>query len=397
MSTALLILGLCAAAATLVTLVRVRHPSQLSILVMAVSWIVGELALAHLVLQVIVTGILVALGALEESAGVVGLVAMMLSWVGLLQVQRTAGRARGVLATALADRYPDAAEKVRAQEPPRSRLLRPFHFERTDIERTIDIAYGPETRHRLDVYRPEVDVDGGHPILVYVHGGAWISGDKAHQGLPLLHQAARRGWLAVAVTYRIGPKDRFPAAPDDVNRALEWLRDHAGEHGGNPDFIGISGGSAGGHIASLVALSPPAGSGGVDACVPVYATSDFTDSHGIRGYATLQKFLERSVMASTLADDAEGWDAASPIRVATDGAPPFLVIQGANDVFVWREETRAFVEQLRSVSREPVLYAEVPGAQHAFDIFHSVRSAAAADATIAFLDAVHASKPATAR
>ena len=91
--------------------------------------------------------------------------------------------------------------------------------------------------------------------MLQVHGGAWMLGEKQQQGQPLMYHLAQRGWLCVACNYRLSPKDAFPAHIIDVKRAIAWVREHAGEFGGNPDFIAITGGSAGGHLSSLAALT----------------------------------------------------------------------------------------------------------------------------------------------
>ena len=96
MSTALLILGVLAASSTITALVRVRHPGVIAPLVMMTGWLVGELPMLHLALQVAVSGVLVGLGALDEPSGWIGFAAMGLSWVGLVRVRMVAARARGV-------------------------------------------------------------------------------------------------------------------------------------------------------------------------------------------------------------------------------------------------------------------------------------------------------------
>ncbi|MEZ5169109.1 MAG: prolyl oligopeptidase family serine peptidase, partial [Acidimicrobiales bacterium] len=91
------------------------------------------------------------------------------------------------------------------------------------------------------------------------------------------------------------------------------------------------------------------------------------------------------VMAGPRRDDPAGWDEASPLAHVDRSAPPFMIIQGTHDVLVWREETRHFAEQLRAVGAAPVVHWEVPGAQHAFELWNSERSAAAVDAVERFL------------
>ena len=110
--------------------------------------------------------------------------------------------------------------------------------------------------HRLDVIRRRGAPPAGAPVLVYIHGGAWVIGDKREQGLPLLHELARRGWVTVTINYRLSPRATWPDHIVDCKRALVWVREHIAEYGGDPGFIAVSGGSAGGHLAALLALTP---------------------------------------------------------------------------------------------------------------------------------------------
>jgi acetyl esterase/lipase len=392
MSLALLLVGLTSFFGTFVALVRVRHPAMLSFIVMMAGWLVGELAVFHLLLQAVVALGLVAAGGLDETRGWIGLAALGVSWIGLVRVQIVAGKARGSIARDLAAVIGDtAAVELGSHRPSLSMLARPFHHDRSGLEISRDVAYGPESRHQLDLYRLASPPDKPRPVMIYVHGGAWIIGKKEQQALPMIHALAKQGWLVVPVRYGLAPRHRFPTAITDVERAVGWVADHAEELDADPNFIAISGGSAGGHLAALAALGSAVGHR-IAACVPIYGAFDFTDSQKIRGYASMRVFLERAVMPTKLADDREGWEAASPIfRVDTD-APPFLVVHGTHDVLLWREETRSFVAALREASSASVTSVEVPGAQHAFDLFHSVRSAAVVDGIITWLEAVRATR-----
>ena len=81
-------------------------------------------------------------------------------------------------------------------------------------------------------------------------------GEKEQQGKPLMYHMAQRGWLCVAINYRLSPKAAFPAHIIDVKKSIAWVKEHIRDYGGNPDFIAITGGSAGGHLSSLAALTP---------------------------------------------------------------------------------------------------------------------------------------------
>ena len=165
----------------------------------------------------------------------------------------------------------------------------------------------------------------------------------------------------------------------------------------------MTGGSAGGHLAALVALTAndpeyqpgfEAADTTVQACVPFYGVYDFLDRHGVRGKASMTPFLSRLVMKSSPETARADWDRASPIARVHAGAPPFFVIHGTHDSLAFVEDTRHFVAALRAVSRQPVVYAELPGVQHAFDIFHSTRSAHAVEAVTRYVERLHAARTA---
>ena len=93
-------------------------------------------------------------------------------------------------------------------------------------------------------------------MIFYVHGGAWTFGDKREQGRPMLHEFVRRGWVAVACNYRLAPKNAWPAQIEDVTRTLAWIKKSIASYGGDPSRVVVAGGSAGGHLAALLALRP---------------------------------------------------------------------------------------------------------------------------------------------
>jgi len=234
-------------------------------------------------------------------------------------------------------------------------------------------------------------------VLLQIHGGGWMIGSKEQQGGPLMGYLAERGWVCFAINYRLSPKAVFPDHIVDVKRAIGWIREHADAYGADPDFICVTGGSAGGHLAALAALTPndPAFQPGfestdtrVAAAVPFYGVYDFLDRSGLRGAQSMQPFLAKNMFQCQPDENPELWSAMSPVERVDAEAPPFLVIQGSHDSLVWAEEAREFTSALREKSQNPVHYLEFPGGQHAFDTFHSVRSAYAVRAAATFLESV---------
>jgi acetyl esterase/lipase len=218
-----------------------------------------------------------------------------------------------------------------------------------------------------------------------VHGGGWSVGDKEHQGIPLMLHMAARGWVCVAVNYRLSPRDAFPAHLVDVKRAIAWVREHGPSYGADPSFLAVTGGSAGGHLAALVALTPgdteyqpgfEHADTSVQAAVPHYGVYDFAGAIGTRRSRQLRDlFLGPRVLFEDPRTHLAEFEKASPLARVRADAPPFFVIHGSSDSLVEVAQARAFVDALRAVSHEPVAYAELPGTQHAFDVFPSIRSA----------------------
>ena len=272
-----------------------------------------------------------------------------------------------------------------ADEPMSWRALaRPFRILTPEIEVTRGISYTEAGRRgHLDIYRRRgADLDRA-PVLLQVHGGAWTIGEKERQGVPLMAQLAAKGWVCVAINYRLAPRDPFPAQIIDVKRAIAWVKDHIESYGGDPGYLAITGGSAGGHLAALAALTPgdPAYQPGfedadtsVQVAVPHYGVYDLAGASGLRSAIAMRdRFLAPRVMQTLWDEDPELFENASPLLRITPDAPDFFVLHGTHDTLVSVEQARLFVARLREVSTGSVVYAELPGAQHAYDIFSSVR------------------------
>ena len=236
-------------------------------------------------------------------------------------------------------------------------------------------------------------------MLLQLHGGAWMVGDKGQQALPLMLHLAAVGWVCVAANYRLSPRVAFPDHLLDCKLALRWVREHVAEYGGDPDFVVVTGGSAGGHLAALVALTAndPAYQPGfedldtsVAACVPFYGVYDMVESFGQHGPGEfVGRWLARRIVGATLDEDRERFTRASPVDQVGPDAPAFFVIHGSRDNLVPVDQARRFVEALRAASRQPVLYAEIPGASHAFEVFHSVRTENVVNGVDRFLAWMH--------
>ncbi|MEE3330620.1 MAG: alpha/beta hydrolase [Myxococcota bacterium] len=387
-----------------------RHVSQAPFYFM-MSWLAGELALFHIGWQAAATVGFAAFGGLQGSAGALGLAVSFVSWAALVQIQRRAGLAGPSFGAALTS---GLGANYQAEIPAERRsLLRtavvardwrsPFSFKSDAVKLMRGIAYGPAgKRNTLDVFIPRnlsAEQQGKAPVLLQIHGGAWVMGSKDQQARPLMTHLAERGWVCVAINYRLSPKTKFPDHLIDAKRAMKWIRENIAEYGGDPNYVAVTGGSAGGHLSSLFALTandPQFQPGfedvdtSVRAAVPFYGIYDFADRENVRGRSPIVPFLQKYVMPVALAKDPDLWDQASPVCQVSANAPPLMAIHGDYDALAFVEDARLFVTALRSVSAQPVVYAEIPYAQHAFDIFHSERSAQAVNAVTQFLEWVRA-------
>lgn len=373
----------------------IRSSLRLGFASFFLGWLEAELAVHHILWQAVATAIFVAFGALETLPGRIALVVTLVSWLALALHYVRGFAVRETVDGALSDGL-GAGYEDRIAPALRDRLSRrvdwlaiaaPFPVGRRHprVERIADIRYARAgaVDLKLDVYRPREPASEPRPILFYVHGGGWVTGTKNTQGLPLVYHMAEQGWLCVNVNYRLSPHATFPEHLIDLKRALQWVRKEGPTYGGDPGFVVAAGGSAGGHLAAMLALTgnePALQSGFEDAdtsvqgCVPIYGVYDFRAIQEDWRHDEMAPFLERHVMKARYEDDPVAFEKASPIhRVGTD-APPFFVVHGAADTLVPAGEARAFVERLRRASASPVVYAEIPGAQHAFELFPSLRS-----------------------
>lgn len=268
--------------------------------------------------------------------------------------------------------------------PPAS-VARPFRLRQRDVEVLSDIPYTEGGRRAcLDIYRPcDRDLSNA-PVLIQIHGGGWTIGAKHQQGLILMNRMAQQGWVCVAANYRLAPKHRFPAQIVDVKRTIAWVHENIASYGGDPSYVAITGGSAGGHLSALAALTPGLAEyqpgfedadTSIDACVPFYGIYDLAGLTEERAAVALRdRFLAPWVFAKDPQADLDDFIRASPLAHVGGHAPDFFVVHGRSDTLAPVLHARALVQALREHSEATVTYAELPGAQHAFEVFSSIRS-----------------------
>ena len=203
---------------------------------------------------------------------------------------------------------------------------------------------------RMDIYFP-TSQSGPSPVLVYVHGGGWTSGEKSEiLGLRDLPMFTAAGYLVVSVDYRLAPEFHFPAMIQDVKCAVRYLRAHADEYNLDPDHIGAWGLSAGGHLVSLLGLADESAgwdvgeyldqSSRVQAVVDMFGPADFTQ-------AGAQSILPETMLETPdPTADLLAW--LSPVTYISPDDPPFLIFHGNRDWIVPAEQAALFDQRLRA-------------------------------------------------
>lgn len=338
---------------------------------LAAAWLLGS------------TMLVFAQGDIRSPAGWVGVGIAAATLIGLAIVAWRGARAIPELRRALAEGTGEsAAEEVSVSAGPELRpsfrsaaLLGPFFRRRRDVVRVADIRYGESgTMNLLDLYHHRAPRENA-PVFIHLHGGAFVSGTKDREALPLIYRLAGRGWVCISANYGLRPAASFADSLTDVKRVIAWVREHGAEFGADPSAIFLSGGSAGGTLAAQAALTV-----GDPTFQPGFEDADTSVTAAIPLYAWFGWIQHRS--AQSLSADGRA-------------VPPFLLVHGDKDSLCRVEDARRFARELRCISENPVVYAELPGAQHAFDVLHSIRSEAVADAIEVFAARILATHPAT--
>jgi acetyl esterase/lipase len=391
---------------------------QIATLSFVLGWLTGELALHQILLQAALLFLFIWAGAVDGFSGAIGFAIYAASWICMINFYLSGYEARATVDNALTgalgknylDEIPQEILTQFDDTPDYTQIKFPHKNIAPEVEVVKNIPFGHHGQ-KLDLYRHRVsaktqefetdtDDEAALPVLLQIHGGAWTEklGSKNEQALPLMNYMAQRNWICVSIDYRLSPHATFPEHIIDCKEGLAWVKTHIQEYGGDPEFIVVTGGSAGGHLSSLLALTPndPNFQPGfedvdttVQGAVPFYGVYDFTNTHDLQHNQGLLGFLEGTVLKKQLIEHRESFEAASPLFRIAHSAPPFLIIHGDKDTLVPVEEARIFAQQLKDSSDNPVAYAEVKGGQHAFDMFASVRSELVKHGVARFLTFLH--------
>lgn len=238
------------------------------------------------------------------------------------------------------------------------------------VEKGVEYANPENTHLQLDIARPKAG-EGPFPAIVCIHGGGFRAGRR--EGYEkLIAQLAEHGYVAATITYRLAPAHPFPAAVLDCKAAVRWMRANAAKYKIDPNRIGATGGSAGGHLAQFLGVTNGVkqfeGEGNLDQssavqCVVNYfGPSDFTKSYGksVDAAEVLPLFFGGD-LKTKLREHIVG----SPLYWVTPAAAPTLCIHGTEDKYVNYEQATWIVERLKAASVEAELLT-MQGAGHGF-------------------------------
>lgn len=237
------------------------------------------------------------------------------------------------------------------------------------MEKDLIYGKGGQTELKLDLAMPK-DGAGPFPAVVCVHGGGWRGGSRTDL-TKTIEMLAGRGFVAVAVTYRLVPTAAFPAQIEDCKASVRWLRANAKKYKIDPDRIGAIGMSAGGHLVSLLGTTVKEdgleGSGGnaefssgVQAVISFFGPSDLSER---TWNPDLEKALIEPLVGGPFADRPELFKKASPVTYVRKGAPPFLLFHGTADKVVPVSQSRILAEKLKAAGAS-VKLVEIEGADH---------------------------------
>lgn len=243
-------------------------------------------------------------------------------------------------------------------------------LEAARIQRDVTYGEADGVALKMDLYFPKQPASKPMPALMYVHGGAWRTGDKAMgAGMMAVSELLKRGYLVTSINYRLAPKYKFPAQIEDTKCAVRYLRAHAKEYDLDPNRIGVWGGSAGGHLVALLGLADEKagleGKGGwadqssrVQAVVDMFGPTDFV------AIGEGNQRVGEDVFGVTSAEDPI-LKKASPVTYVRKDAPPFLILHGDKDRVVRLRHSEELNRKLNAVGASSELVV-VKNAGHGF-------------------------------
>jgi acetyl esterase/lipase len=243
--------------------------------------------------------------------------------------------------------------------------------------RDLEYVVGGHERQKLDLYLPE-KADGPLPVVVWVHGGAWRTGNK--NGCPGVY-LAEKGFAVVSINYRLSQHAVFPAQIEDCKAAIRWLRANAKKYNLDADHVGVWGGSAGGHLVAL--LGTTAGmkelegkDGNLDQSSKVQCVVDWfgpTDFRNVGEQLNDPKSVVSVLLGGPPNKETEKARLASPLAHVSKDSAPFLIMHGDKDMTVRMSQSEALESALKKAG-VPVTLVKLEGAGHGGPEFRTEES-----------------------
>jgi acetyl esterase/lipase len=235
--------------------------------------------------------------------------------------------------------------------------------------KNIEYKYIDSLSLQLDIYKRK-DLVEPAPVLIFIHGGAWRSGKRSDY-LPYLIDYAKKGYVTATISYRLVKQAPFPAAVQDVNCGVKWIKSHAVEYGIDPERVALIGGSAGGHLAMMIGFGGDyalfnqdctiEGDTKVNAVIDLYGPVDLTTPYAVSTYQ-VQDFL-----STTYDQDSEIFQLASPKTFISSDDPPTLIFQGTIDALVPYSQSDSLAVWLQKAG-VPHDYHRLKGWPHTMDL-----------------------------
>jgi acetyl esterase/lipase len=249
------------------------------------------------------------------------------------------------------------------------------------VVKDVEYARVGDTSLRLDLYLPEGQ--GPHPLIVWIHGGAFRSGDKGGIFWSPMPRQTERGYAVASINYRLSGQAIFPALVYDCKAAIRWLRANAGKYGLRAERIVVAGESAGGHLSALMgtsggvkeledlAMGNPSESSRVQGVVDFFGPTDFLQMDAGVPAACPNPMVhkaadspESQLLGCTITSCPEKVKAANSITYIGKDDPPFLILHGTGDCLVASTQSQLLYDALLKAGVKASLHL-LPGLAHA--------------------------------
>lgn len=245
----------------------------------------------------------------------------------------------------------------------------------------FDVPYikDGDKAQRLDIYYPEQPATAPLPLIVHIHGGGWMGGNKYPCDA---RRMTTQGYIVASVEYRFSQTAKFPAQVQDCQAAIRWLRANAQHYHIDVEKVGVMGGSAGGHLSALVGVT-----GGKHVFAPIGGNEEQSDAvqcvcdiFGPKNFGSVMEQAEKdknvknvfkfntpsdpySELIGANLSDKEKTAAVSPITYVDKNSPPFLILHGTHDALVPFAQSEEFATAMEKQGRQ-VWLQKFPGAGH---------------------------------